>query len=255
MAIPGQGSIAQAADAAGLALLFAAGKRPAASDIVRLAEALAGHHGFGIAHCPPEAEGWIELLSTGLSFDCLGLAPAQSCPLPPRAQLFGLAEQEAECQLEAIELIPGRRLAGGEPPMQLVRGMVGLGAQLAALKDVVAVCWRPAASWMEPAHFCRIVDKWLQGGAFPAMGLTTFERQADGVVASRGLAFLTGQELQLHPRAGASTDEVEGLAVQLIDELIYSGPLRERANYSGPAGEELVAAPDEAGRTVLVEWV
>lgn len=190
-----------------------------------------------------------------MSFDCLGLSPAKPYPLPPRAQLFGLEPGQVDRRLEAIELIPGPHLAGGERLMPLVRGLVGLGAQLAALEGVKAVCWRPAGSWMEPGHYRRIASEWVQGGAFPALGLTSLERHAGGMVASRGLAFLTGQELQLNPKAGASADAVTRLAVRLIDELVYSGPLRERAHYSGPDGEDLVAVPNDEGNVVLVDWV
>jgi len=75
-----------------LALLFEAGKRPAASDVVRHAETLSEAPGFGIAHCPPDAEGWIELLSMGLSFDCLGLKPAKEVRFEPLYRL-GSAER------------------------------------------------------------------------------------------------------------------------------------------------------------------
>lgn len=238
-----------------MSLLFVAGKRPAANDLIRLAEAPPAAPGFGIAHAPPAAEGWIELLSLGLSFDCLGLSPAKPHPLPLRTQLFGLEPSDVDRKLEAIELVPGPHLAGGERLMPLVRGMVGLGAQLATLEGVVGVCWRPAGSWMEPEYFRRIADEWLRGGAFPALGLTSLQRSEDGVMTSRGLAYLTGQELRLRPKAGASAAETARLAVRLIDELVYSGPLRERAQYSGPQGEDLVAVPDEEGEVVVVDWV
>jgi hypothetical protein len=238
-----------------LSLLFPAGSRPAAGDLARLAESLPGTPGFSITHAPPEAEGWIELLSMGLTFDCSGLAPAAAHGLPPRMQTFGLEPGDADRELEAIELAPGPHLAGGERLMPLVRGMVGLAAQLAALEGVVAVCWHPAGSWMEPGYFRRTVGEWLRGGAFPALGLTSLERLSDGVMTSRGLAYLTGQELRLRPKAGASAADAARLAVRLIDELVYSGPLRERAQYSGPQGEDLIAVPDEDGGLVMVDWV
>jgi hypothetical protein len=239
----------------GLALLFAAGKRPATSDIVRLAEASNGASGFGIAHRPSDDEGWIELQTMGLSFDCLGLAPAEPCALPPMVQLFELAPEIAGRKLEAIELSSGSHLAGGERTIRVLRGMIGLGAQLAGLAEPVAICWRPAGSWMAPDYFHKIASDWLSGGAFPALGLTSLERRDDGAMASRGLACLTGQELLLRPISGASAAETAQIARQLIGELVYSGPLRERAHYAGPRGEDLIAEPDEAGTLIVVDWV
>jgi hypothetical protein len=255
IAIPQVESSEQIAKVAGLALLFAAGKRPAVEAIVRLAEAPPEAPGFGIAHQPHANEGWIELLSLGLSFDCLGLAPVEPVSLPPQLQLFGLDPKIAARRLEAIELAPGPHLAGGERLMPLVRGLVGLGTQLAALEGVEAVCWRPAGSWMESGYFRRVAGEWLRGGAFPALGLTTLSRGEDGAMKSRGLAFLTGQEILLTPKPNASAADAARLAVRLIDELVYAGPLREQAQYSGPQGEDLIAEPDESGELVRVQWV
>jgi hypothetical protein len=238
-----------------LALLFAAGTRPAASDLVRLAQAANEEPGFGIAHRPPDNEGWIELQALGLSFDCLGLVPTEPCALPSMVQLFELEPEIAGRKLEAIDLSPRPHLAGGERVLPVLRSMIGLGARLAALLEPVAVCWRPAGSWMAPDYFHRIASEWLSGGAFPASGLTSLERRDDGAIESRGLAWFTGQELLLKPVPEASAAETAQIARQLIDELVYAGPLRERAHYAGPHGEDLIAEPDEAGTLVVIDWV
>ena len=239
----------------GLSLQFAAGKRPGAKDIVRLAESAQSGAQFGIAHRPPDAEGWLELLSTGLTFDCTGLAPAPAAPPPPCHQAFGLEPAGKNAKLEAITLAPGPHLAGGERLMPVIRAMVGLGAALARLDGVKAVCWLPAGSWMEPGYFIRIVGEWLQGGAFPALGLTTLERRDDGAMLSRGLAYLAGQELLLEPRLESSPADAARLAVRLIDEMVYAGPLTGSAHYSGPNGEDLRAEPEAGGTVVRVRWV
>lgn len=245
----------QVAAATGLSLLFAAGQRPGASEIVRLAETTSAQPGFGIAHFPGSDQGWIELLELGQSFDCSGLAPLQGFePVRPR-QMFGLPPEIEHEPLEAIVVNPGPHLADGARLMPVVRGLVGLGAQLAELPGVKAVCWNPAQSWMEAGYFRRVADDWLHGGAFPALGLTTLEQRPDGSMVSSGLAFLTGQELFLVPKAGAGAAETAKLAVRVIDELVYAGPLLEPAQYAGPNGEELRAEPEAGGTLAWIEWV
>lgn len=239
----------------GLSLLFAAGQRPSVSDIVRFAETVARQPGFGIAHLPEPDQGWIELLAMGLTFDCNGIAPFDGKrPVRPR-QLFGLPPTIEHELLETIDIKPGPHLSDGARLMPVVRGLVGLGAQLADLPGVQAVCWNPAQSWMEPTYFRRIIDDWLHGGAFPALGLTTLEQRPDGSMVSSGLAFLTGQELFLVPKAGATAAETAKLAVRVIDELVYAGPLLEPAQYAGPNGEELRAEPEAGGTLAWIEWV
>lgn len=239
----------------GLSLLFAAGQRPGVREIVRLAEASGTQPGFGIAHLPDPEHGWIELLAMGLSFDCSGLAPLDGLePIRPR-QMFGLSAAIEHEPLEAIVINPGPHLADGARLMPVVRGLVGIGARLAELEGVKAVCWNPAQSWMEAGYFRRVVDDWLHGGAFPALGLTTLEQRPDGSMVSSGLAFLTGQELFLVPKEGASAAETAKLAVRVIDELVYAGPLLESAQYAGPNGEELRAEPEAGGTLAWIEWV
>ncbi len=239
----------------GLSLLFAAGARPTVADVVRLAETSGEGFGFGIAFRPPDAEGWVELLAHGLSFDCTGLTPGDPTEAAPHHQSFGLPAAFARQRLETITVCAGPHLAGGERMMPVIRGLVGLGAGLARLDGIKALCWRPAGSWMEPGYYTRIAGEWLGGGAFPALGLTTLRRDDEGRMLSHGLAFLAGQELLLEPKPGASAAEAGKLAVRLIDELVYSGPLTSAAQYSGPEGEELVAEPEAGGTLVRVRWL
>lgn len=239
----------------GLSLQFAAGARPAVADVVRLAETAGERFGFGIAFRPPDAEGWIELLAHGLSFDCTGLAPGPPDAQAPHHQSFALPAALKRDRLETVTIRAGPHLAGGERMLPVIRGLVGLGIALARLDGVKAVCWHPAGSWMQPGYFTGIATEWLHGGAFPALGLTTLQRDAEGHMLSHGLAFLAGQELLLEPRPGASAAEAGKLAVRLIDELVYSGPLTGKAHYSGPNGEELHAEPEAGGTLVRVRWV
>lgn len=239
----------------GLSLLFDAGHRPGIDNFVQLAETPMKQPGFGIAHLPKADQGWVELLAMGLTFDCTGLSPQAGAELVRARQLFGLPQTIEHAPLEAIVVNPGPHLADGARLMPVVRGLVGLGAQLASLEGVKAICWNPAQSWMEPGYFRRIVDDWLHGGAFPALGLTTLENRPDGSMISNGLAFLTGQELFLVPKAGATAAETAKLAVRVIDELVYAGPLLESAQYVGPNGEELRAEPEAGGTLVWIEWV
>jgi hypothetical protein len=238
-----------------LSLLFRAGTRPAAEAVARLGdEARDGAQvgGFSIVHDPGAEEGWLELLTSGLSYDLVGLAPGPAAEMPDAVHCYGLPSGFDSAGCEAITLLPGSHLAGGEHLTPVVRATAGLGARLSALAGTLAVCWHPARSLAEPAYFCRAVGSWLSGGAFPALGLTGLARGADGTVSSEGLAFLTGQELRLEPRRGEAPAEAAKLAIRLIHLLAEHGTLDAGTDLTGPAGESLWAEPSPDGALVLV---
>lgn len=132
----------------------------------------------------------------------------------------------------------------------VVRTMAILASQLARGLGAKAVCWQPAASWMDVQYFARIVEGWGPGGAFPALGLTGIERTADGGVESDGLGWFIGQELRVEPRSGEAAADTVKLAVRVIDHLIREGPVTARTALTGPQGEALLAEPSSDGRLV-----
>ncbi len=232
-----------------LSLVFAPGHRPDVAALKALAQTSAAPLDFSISHLAPAAQGWAELLAMGLTLDCLGLAPAAAAASPPDGPLLGLAQRPVG---EAVTLRLGPHLAGGQGLIPVVRAVAGLGARLAALPGVEAVCWLPARSWMAPAYFRTVAADWLGGGAFPALGLTTLHQQADGAMTSQGLGWLTGQEVRLEAGHGQPPAAVARIAVRLINDLVASGPLREAARLTGPAGERLSAVPQPGGGIIGV---
>ncbi len=234
--------------------MFATGGRPSVEDVQRLlSESL--DRGKAVARVSSQrgmAEGWLELLASGLTFDLTGLVPGSATPIPRASHFFGLPPQTSEGAFEAIILQPGPHLAGGGALLPVVRVMAGVAGELATRLGCKAVCWQPAGCWMDPGYFARIVEGWSQGGAFPALGLTGIERTQDGGVESDGLAFFIGQELRVEARRGEGAADTVKLAVRVIDHLVRHGPLAGREELAGPGGEALLAEPSGDGRFVRV---
>lgn len=245
---------------AGFSLLFASGARPDAAAVERLLQAAPPTDlpAARISHRPADAEGWLELLASGLTFDLAGLTPASAAPRPRALHRFGVGEDLAVQPLEAVSLLPGEHIVSGAAQATVVRIMAGLAARLAGLEGLRIVVWHPLGSWMESGYFARVVAGWIGGGAFPALGLTAFETTADGGIESVGLCFFTGQELRVEALAGEGQGakgraETVKLAVRAVDMLVRHGPLTERATLVGPAGEPLMVEPDADGK-VLRLW-
>ncbi|GAM06970.1 hypothetical protein [Novosphingobium sp. MBES04] len=235
------------------ALVFAPGTRPDLATIRRIVEE-GGNDGLvaRLSHEPPAEEGWVEILASGLTFDLRGLAPAEAGPLPASSQRYGFAPAGKDAPTmpgEAVILGPAGHIAAGAGLAPVIRTMAGLAANLALHLPLREVLWPPARSAMEPAYFARLVLNWLAGGAFPALGLTSLARAPDGSVASEGLAFFTGAEMQLE--AGPKGDPVADikLAVRLVDYLVANGVPPGEVDVS-IGGEQLVLEPAGQGRKI-----
>ena len=248
------GILQKPAPTVGLSLTFRAGERPGASDIEHFLHSDSGSSlGASIAHRSDDAAGWVEILASGLAFDLVGLAPAQSSEPPEAKFCFGISRKDAEVTCEAITLLPGPHLQGGGSAMiPVVRTMAGLAANFALHLPVTAVCWHPAGTWMEPEYFARTIESWLSGGAFPALGLTGIEQVGEEAIRSTGLAFFTGQEVELERRGHEPSAETVKLAIRVIDYLVGEGPLDAVTELHGPSGELLIAEPSGDRRLVKV---
>ncbi len=244
---------ATAQTSSGLSLIFAPGKRPGAPVVERLsATRVAGPGSFCVSHMSNDGSDWLELLTSGLTFDLTGLAPGSGAPLPKLRHVFGMTRDEAHEAGEAVDIIPGPHLASAAAMMPVVRAQVGLGCELAQLPDVKAVCWHVSGSWMSPDYFMRMVEQWLIGGAFPALGLTALKRTVDGGVESEGMAFFIGKECRIEPDISISPADSAKLAIRVIHHLMEGNQIESPTNLTGPSGERLQLEPSKNGRYVRV---
>ena len=208
--------------------------------------------GRGAAPDPPQQDRWLELLANGLTFDLQGLSPGLPQVLPPYAYAYGLPVGLSTAPLEAISLRPGPHIAAGGRMLPVVRGLAWLTAVLAALPQVRAVAWHAARTWSAPDHFRGSVLRWVEGGAFPGLGLTALAPTPEGGLQSEGLALFTGQELRLAPELAFDRASGARLALRLLHWLVENGKLEVPAELSGPSGEPLKLVPTENRRFVGV---
>lgn len=235
-----------------VSLLFAPGQRPDAAAVEKLAAAC---EIFGISHSPagdgPDGQPhWLELLTTGLTFDLHGLVPGASGKSFDFAHRYGLGADPENGVAESLTLSLGPHLEGAEGLLPVVRGAAGLVTALAALPGAIAIGWHPARALSSVAHFSSSVNGWLAGGAFPALGLTALGRSTDGAMTSEGLAHLIGHELRLEPAPGFEPADDARLAVRLIDRLVATGTVREAMTVEPVAGQRVTLEPDPGARLV-----
>ncbi len=241
----------KALDRAGILILFPKGARPSPKEVAALLDNADSGIPAHVTHRPDPAEGWLEVLASGLTFDLRGLSPSAPLPHDAMEHVYGFEEAPTLDDLEAVQLVASGHIAAGAGLQPVVRMLVNLAANLVLNLPATAVVWPPARTVMEPRYFSRATFNWLSGGAFPALGLTALETGANGSVTSAGLAHFIGQELQLEAREGDSRVDAVKLAIRLVDYLVQQGPLIDRQTIDLGEGP-LLAEPSPVGKRVWV---
>lgn len=219
----------------GILFFFAKGGRPTSREVK---DRIAGTSRLIVSHDPlggqaqtvslggtqgNDANAWLELLQDGLTFDLLGLAGGPALLPDAIDHRLGCAESLDGGEFEAIGLFPGPHLSEGASSLPVLRTMLSAARTLIeALDGCVAVYWSPARSAIATGFFVRMVEEWLEGGPFPAMGLVGYRFDPSGALETDGLDFLIGRELRVDPSLCADRIAVTRMAARIVHVLVGS---------------------------------
>lgn len=256
-------SQSQRADATQLHLLFAKGNRPDRAAIrtfaARQQAAIVSNDPFARDSEQPipvwnGQQLWIELLRDGLTFDLSGLSLGPPSDFPLIDHRFDLPDIPTTETHEALAFKPGPHLASSGYSQPVARAMLALARDLILyFDDLVAIGWGPSRSAIGRRFFESVISAWLDGGPFPALGLTAFDEGADGALESVGLAFWTGQELRIEPPLSADKVAATRLGIRLVNQLVLTGGIETDERIIAPNGTRLVLRPSR-NRALISVW-
>lgn len=197
---------------------------------------------------------WLELLWAGLTFDLSGFAPGRLTRVPDVKFSFDFDGKPPVSRLEALHLVPGRHLAGGEASLPVVSALLGLARDIIAhFTEVEGAVWPPSKSVIGRRFFESSVTAWLDGGAFPVLGLTAFQESVDGGLQTSGLSYFIGQELRIEPSLSMDKLAATRLGIRLVNHLLLLGTLTREEHVIAPDGSRLVLAPSRNGKFIRVQ--
>ncbi len=195
----------------------------------------------------------LEFTIAGLGFDLAAIGPWNREECPPIQHTFGIAVETIGAR-SGVSIVPGPNITPIAHSLAVIRAGAALVRHIVASGDPLAVVWRPIGSAMEAGYFVRLVEDWLAGGRFPALGLTSLRDAPDGGLHSHGLTLFTGQELRLVPAIADSGVEALALGARLLDRLIGSAPIVSLVELQNEDGRMLRLTPSSNGRFVVAEW-
>lgn len=247
---------------AGLILLFESSGRP---DRAAVRSALGQIGNASISFDPGErsagggttgtgdTDAWLEILVDGLTFDLVGLAPGPRISVPAAEFRIDFPAGLDVGDFEAVSIAPGPHLSGGHRSLVVARAMAGLACGLArSLDKVAAFYWLPSRCVTGTDFFISTVQAWIEGGPFPALGMTTFAETSDNGLRSVGLSFFTGQEIEIPQEIAEDPAARTRIAMRLVHQLALHGELTEPQTITGPDGRMLELMPDAGGKLVQV---
>lgn len=196
---------------------------------------------------------WLELIRNGMVFDLQGLAGSAPVPVPPVEHRYDFDHSRSFALYEAVRLVPSDHLIAGANTIPVMRCLIALARELAHdFEDIEAVVWPPARSVIGRRFFESTSTAWLDGGAFPALGLTSFCETLDGGLQSVGLEYFIGQELRIEPSLTSERVEATRLGIRLINQLIVMGGIKETERLTAPDGTRLIMRPSRNGNFIRV---
>ena len=221
--------------------MFEAGNCPGSDQVE---QAIEGHVKVSVSNSPENqgARGyaWLELLIEGLTFDLKGLEEPFSVNATTFQHSIDINPPERDNAYQALVLLPGPHLAGGQSQLPIFRAHMALGATIgASLPGIVGFGWPESETLISGDRFAELIDHWLQGGALPVPSLIALKDTMDGGLQSVGLSYFTGQELRIEPGQWTDPDNARRQAIRLIQQMFLSGKLEKSEQLTGPDGNPL----------------
>lgn len=141
--------------------------------------------------------------------------------------------------LSGINVGLGEHVAGGERVPAIMQALLRLAQKLGSALNAQGLVWHPANIVSGFSYFSEVTSDYLAGGAFPVLALVNFKADSDGVISSTGLAFFSGQELQV---ATAAMDQTEMMrrVVRVVHDIAVNGPVTDAVKLDGIEKDEIL---------------
>ena len=235
-------------------MLFARGDRPdraALADFVALDIAL--HSCEPTATTDTPVSGTLKLVRDGLPIILGGLDDGAPGSFPSIEHRFDLETVPSADRYERLQLTVEPGLPTGDNRIEILRALIGLARDLAAhFENCAAIAWPPARSAISRKYFESTASAWIEGGPFPALGLTAFEQASDGAIHSIGLDFWIGRELLIDAALVKERTAAIRFGARLVSQLVVLGGITESERVVAPDGSHLVLHLSSDGKTIHV---
>ena len=155
----------------------------------------------------------------------------------------------------ALGIDLGDNIKGGETIAPIIKGLLALARRLGQGSGAIATAWTPALIVSDFGYFAQAVTSYENDGAFPVLALVDFQSRDDDVIVTRGLAFLSTQEVSF-VKGDLPLDEVTRRLVRIVHDIATNGPVTVKLEVEGMRAREIIhLIPSISGQEVRAEMI
>jgi hypothetical protein len=155
----------------------------------------------------------------------------------------------------SLALDLGDNVKGGETIAPIIKGLLALARILGEASQATHMAWQPAMIVSSFGYFAETVKNYEDEGAFPVLSLVNFDADEGGVITTKGLAFLSTQELAFS-YGNNSIAYMTRRLVRITNDIAINGPVTDKIIVQGLDNDELIELnPTALGTKVLAKFI
>jgi hypothetical protein len=138
-----------------------------------------------------------------------------------------------------ISIDLGDNLKGGETIPPIIKGLLAIARCIGKGLGAAAICWHPARIISDFTYFSDAVVGYENHGFFPVLPLIDFVTSDNATIISKGLAFLSTQELHYCCEGIAAAEAMRNV-LDIVHEIALNGPVIESKILHGFNRDETI---------------
>ncbi len=178
------------------------------------------HDEVAIATQPAYSSEKLSILYEGLVFSTF----TGKFDIEPRDYKKILNNLDLSKTYSVLSIDLGDNLKGGETIPPIIKGLLAVARRIGDGLDAVAICWHPAKIVSDFSYFSDAVAGYEKNGPFPVLPLIDFITSDEDTIISKGLAFLSTQELHFYCEGIAAAESMQNV-LKISNEIASNGPI------------------------------
>lgn len=138
-------------------------------------------------------------------------------------------------KLNRIHLSIGNHIVQDRINLPVFETFVDLSQIIGEAVHAKAIAWRPARNVIGFDYFADAINRFMDGGPFPVLGLIDLQERKNDMYETYGLTYFAGYELRLQTLPDLTANMAMRIMVRLVNDIIMNGDFDDSISIPGHA--------------------